>query len=180
MMVQDRTRDDVVWFYWSKLCEHKCTCPVGGLFKSNDIVSTILKDDFICMIHGLVITTHLNILFIITEKTRDKERKWDGVGVMKDKELNLKDVKDSHTLGWESCILFLYIESTEEVVILLEVELQIPRNLNTHESEECDHGKGVGVYTTLRWVKRHRTWVQVRVKSVDMGRVGISMYTTLL
>ena len=33
---------------------------------------------------------------------------------------------------------------------LFEVELQKPRNLSSHESEECDHGEGVGVYTTLR------------------------------
>ena len=33
------------------------------------------------------------MLFIITEKARAKERKWDGVGVMKDKELKLEDVK---------------------------------------------------------------------------------------
>ena len=37
-------------------------------------------------------------LFIITEKSRVKERKWDGVGVMKDKELKSEDVKDPHTL----------------------------------------------------------------------------------
>ena len=41
----------------------------------------------------------LNILYIITDKTRDKERKLDGVGVMKDKELKLEDVKVPHTLG---------------------------------------------------------------------------------
>ena len=33
------------------------------------------------------------------EKTRDKERKCDGIGVMKDKELKLEDVKDPHTMG---------------------------------------------------------------------------------
>jgi hypothetical protein len=41
-------------------------------------------------------------LFIITEKVRVKESKWDGVGVMKDKELKLEDVKAPHTLGWAS------------------------------------------------------------------------------
>jgi len=38
-------------------------------------------------------------LYIITEKARPKERKGDGVGVMKDKELKLEDVKSPHTLG---------------------------------------------------------------------------------
>ena len=39
------------------------------------------------------------MLCIITEKMRTKERKWDGVGVMKDKDLKLEDVKDpSHTM----------------------------------------------------------------------------------
>ena len=40
-------------------------------------------------------------LFIITEKVRVKESKWDGVGVMKDKELKLEDVKTPQTLGDE-------------------------------------------------------------------------------
>jgi hypothetical protein len=40
-------------------------------------------------------------------------------------------------------------DSTEEVVILFEVELQKTRNLSTHESEECEHGEGVCVYATL-------------------------------
>jgi hypothetical protein len=56
--------------------------------------------------------------------------------VMKDKELNLEDVKDPHTLGGVSYILlikFLYIDSTEEVVNLFEVDLQKPRNLSGHE-----------------------------------------------
>jgi len=52
-------------------------------------------------------------LFIITEKTRGKERKWYGVGIMKDKELKLEDVKTPHTLGWTSYILFEYIDPTE-------------------------------------------------------------------
>ena len=43
--------------------------------------------------------TYMWVLFIITEKARAKERKWDGVGVMKDKELKLEDVKaQSHTM----------------------------------------------------------------------------------
>ena len=32
---------------------------------------------------------------------------------------------------------------------LIEVDLQKPRNLSAHESEEYDHGEGVGVYPTL-------------------------------
>ena len=40
--------------------------------------------------------------------------------------------------------LFLYIDSDEEVVSLFEVELQKPRNLSVHESEECEYGEGVG------------------------------------
>ena len=47
---------------------------------------------------------------------------------MKEKELKLEDVKDPHTLGGVSYILFLYIDSAEEDVSLLEVELQKPRN----------------------------------------------------
>ena len=59
-----------------------------------------------------------------TEKVRDQERKWDGVGVMKDKEMKIEDVKDRHTLGWTSYILlvkFLWIDSAGEVVNLFEV-----------------------------------------------------------
>ncbi len=41
-------------------------------------------------------------LFIITEKTRVTERNWDGVGVLKDKEVKFEDVKDPLTLGWVS------------------------------------------------------------------------------
>ena len=38
-------------------------------------------------------------MFIIREKTRAKERKLDGVGVMKDKEMKFEDVKaPSHTM----------------------------------------------------------------------------------
>ena len=66
--------------------------------------------------------------------------------------MNLEDVKAPHTLGWSSYILlvkFLYIDSAEEVVSLFDVELQKPRNLSAHESEKCEHGKGVGVHATL-------------------------------
>ena len=31
LLLQGRTRDAVVWFYWSNLYEHKCTCLVGGV-----------------------------------------------------------------------------------------------------------------------------------------------------
>ena len=39
------------------------------------------------------------VTFPEAEKARAKERKRDGVGVMKDKELKLEDVKAPHTLG---------------------------------------------------------------------------------
>ena len=41
------------------------------------------------------------------------------------------------------------LDSTEGVVSLFEVEMQKPRNLSVHESDQCEHGEGVGVYTTL-------------------------------
>ena len=44
-------------------------------------------------------------MFIVTEKVRARERKWDGVGVMKDKELKFEEVKAPHTLGAVSYIL---------------------------------------------------------------------------
>jgi hypothetical protein len=59
------------------------------------------------------------------------------------------------------------IDSAEEVVSLFEVELYEPRNLSAHESEECDNGKGVGVYFALLqsdtiaiWShkSRYKTW----------------------
>ena len=83
-----------------------------------------------------------NILFIITKKSIGKERKCDGVSVMKDKDVKVEDVKVPHTLGWVSyklLVKFLYIDSTEEVVSLFEVELLKPRNLSVHESEECEN-----------------------------------------
>jgi hypothetical protein len=66
-------------------------------------------------------------LFIITEKARVRERKLDGVGVTKDKELKLEEVKAPRTLGGASYILRLYINSVKEVVSHLEVELYKPR-----------------------------------------------------
>ena len=59
--------------------------------------------------------------------------------------MNLEDVKVPHTLGCTSYILlvkFLYIDSTEEVVNLSEVDLEKPRNLSVNESEECEDGEG--------------------------------------
>ena len=64
---------------------------------------------------------------------------------MKDKDLKIEDVNSPHTL----LIVLLYTDSTEEVVRLLKVDLQKPRNLNSHESEECEYGEGVDVYDTL-------------------------------
>ena len=59
-------------------------------------------------------------LFIITEKARAKERKWDVVGVVKDKELKLEDVKAPHTLV---CLLprcpFLSVTHTRLCSLLL-------------------------------------------------------------
>ena len=46
---------------------------------------------------------------------------------MKDKELNLEEVKVPHTLGGSSYILILCINSVKEVVRHLEVELYKPR-----------------------------------------------------
>ena len=89
-------------------------------------------------------------LFIITEEARAKERKWDGVGVMKDKEFIETWGCQDPSYTWLSIILLLlYIDSTEEVVNLFKVELQKPRNLSASESEGRGHGEGVGVYATL-------------------------------
>ena len=52
-------------------------------------------------------------LFIIKEKAKARERRWDGVGVMKDKKLKLEDVEDPHTLGGAWYILFEYIDPAE-------------------------------------------------------------------
>ena len=78
-------------------------------------------------------------LFIITEKTRVRERKLDGVGVMKDKVMKLEEVQSPHTLSGSSCILSLHINSTKEVVSHLEVELCKPRR---YTSLEVDSGTG--------------------------------------
>ena len=94
--------------------------------------------------------------------------------------------------------LLLYIDSAEEVVSLFEVELQKPRNLSAHESEKCEHGKGVGVHATLlqsdtvhpygrakagtrplgvelRKKPKDLSAHDMRVKSVGMGRVLVCM-----
>ena len=62
---------------------------------------------------------------------------------MKDKELKLEDVKDPHTLGWSSYILFEYIDPTEvgPDISIAEVELRKPRNLFVCVSEEFEDGK---------------------------------------
>ena len=48
-----------------------------------------------------------------------------------------------------SLVKFVDIDSTEEVVIFFEVDLQRPKNLSVYESEECEYGEGVVVYATL-------------------------------
>ena len=49
---------------------------------------------FVCVcVYGCSVVRMVHCLFIITEKSRDRERKWDGVGVMKDKEMKLEEVK---------------------------------------------------------------------------------------
>ena len=53
----------------------------------------------------------------------------------------------------------LFIDCAEEVVSLLEVELQKPRNLSAHESEECEHGEGVGVYVMMWYVHERSTGI---------------------
>ncbi len=61
----------------------------------------------------------------------------------------IEDVNVPHTLGWVSYILLVKFVFLRKVVRLFGAEVQKPRNLSTHESEECEHGKGVGVYPTL-------------------------------
>jgi hypothetical protein len=43
MLLQGRTRDVVVWFFWSNLCERKCSCLVGGLCTTNGLLNTVFK-----------------------------------------------------------------------------------------------------------------------------------------
>ena len=76
-------------------------------------------------------TLGLTVLFIIKEKAKVRERRWDGVGVMKDKKLKLEDVEVPHTLGEAWYILFEYIDPTEvrSDINLAEVEFRKPRTL---------------------------------------------------
>ena len=64
---------------------------------------------YLCVFHNTDIlylsTDEVMLLFIVTERTRTRERKWDGVGVMKDKEMKLEEVKGPHTLGWANILL---------------------------------------------------------------------------
>ena len=48
-----------------------------------------------------VITCSVSVvfLFIIKEKVKSRERRCDGVGVMKDKKMKLEDVETPHTIG---------------------------------------------------------------------------------
>ncbi len=65
---------------------------------------------------------------------------------MKDKELKVEDVKDPHTLGWGSYILFEYIDPTEvgEDIRLYEFVYyeSIKRDLNKRlEFDQSDGGR---------------------------------------
>ncbi len=75
---------------------------------------------------------------------------------MVDKEQKIEDVKDPHTLGWVSNIVFLYIDSSEEVVSLFEVELQKPRNLSASDREEIGNGEGRDVFPKVLFSTRGR------------------------
>ncbi len=102
---------------------------------------------------------------IITEKTRTTERKWDGVGVMKDKELKLEDVKTPHTLGWVS---YNYSYTSIHTTIVI------------HRRSRSDTGElkihwGHQETCCLLWIKKERvkdkdyTWVSVRWKTKNTG-----------
>ena len=59
------------------------------------------------------------LLFITTEKERDRERKWDSVGVMKDKEMKLEDVTETPhrlTLGGTSDTYYFYTSIPQKSV----------------------------------------------------------------
>ena len=51
------------------------------------------------------------------------------------------------------------------------VELQKPRNLSAHESEECEHGEGVGVYEPYGRAKAgtRPVGVELRKKPKDLS-----------
>jgi hypothetical protein len=67
MLFQDRTRDGVVWFFWPNLCEHKCTCLVGGLYTTSDHLNTVLKVcifPFLNTVRNHTKITSCSILFV--------------------------------------------------------------------------------------------------------------------
>ena len=90
--------------------------------------------------------TYTGLLFIIKEnvKTWVRERRWDGVGIMKDKEMKLDDVECPHTLCGSWYILFEYIDPVEvgPDIRLVEVKLRKLRNLFVCVSEEREDGGG--------------------------------------
>ena len=76
--------------------------------------------------------------------------------------------------------IILYIDSTEEVVTLFEVELQKPRNLKTHESEECEYGVGVGVYTTLLQSDTVQSYGRTEAGTRTVGfNCGVCLFDTV-
>ena len=104
------------------------------------------------------------------------DRRYVSSLVMKDKELNLEDVKDPHTLGWVSYILlvqFLYIDSTEEVVSLFEVRLQ---RLWVDMREECD-----SFLTSKRevWEISRNTWNYIVTNNKKSNNKFIEFYTKI-
>ena len=61
-------------------------------------------------------------------KTPWQERKWHGVGVMKDKEMKLEYVKDLHTLGWSSYILLVKFLHSSTFLLLLRTRVETVSN----------------------------------------------------
>jgi hypothetical protein len=61
--------------------------------------SIFLNLDICILSRFILLRTNFIQVQPISEKARAKDRKCDGVGVMKDKELKLEDVKTPHTLG---------------------------------------------------------------------------------
>ena len=136
--------------------------------KSRRLVGSYLKD--------------LN-LFIITEKSRVKERKWDGVGVMKDEEMKFEDVKvpepdciwEWGVWAWGGCGCVRYSAAVRYTIVIWSHK---SRNKvcggwspQKTKGPEC---KWEGGKTRDR-PKNQRTWVDVRVKSLGMGRVSVCM-----
>ena len=91
---------------------------------------------------------------------------------MKDKELKLEDVKAPHTHWVEHHTTISVHRSRRRSLSLFEVELLKPRNLSAHESEEYEHGEGVGVHATLLQSDT-RFKVQVPRKKIlaELGRI---------